>query len=116
MPSLDTQYGLDASGGPPCASGSESLPPARALLASRDVTQAHKHQLERLIDRLPKRFRAVIRWLRRPPSRWPTHPGDATPRLVSARLGRAAAADLARSCLGLDRLMGLAGCEIRNPR
>jgi hypothetical protein len=122
MPSVDTQYGLDASDDPPRASGSESLAPARALRASRDVTQADEHQLERLTDRSPKGFRPLIRWLLRPSSRWPRIPAallligggvpgvsptigavDAAPRLVSARLGRAAAADLARSCLGLDR-------------
>jgi hypothetical protein len=78
MPSLDTQYtqyGLDTSDGPPCASTSESLPCARVLLASGDITRAHKHQLERLTDRLTKRFRAVIRRSRRPSSAMSAHPG-----------------------------------------
>jgi len=121
MPSLDTQYtqcGLDASDGPPCASRSQGLPSARALLVSRDIAQAHEHRLERLTNRLTKRSRAVIRRSRGPSSRWAPIPapcspsaaaswrfptiGAGTPRLVSAGRGRATAVDLARSYLRLD--------------
>ena len=34
------------------------------------VAPQHEHRLERLIDRLPSRLRASVRWLRRPSSRW----------------------------------------------
>jgi hypothetical protein len=78
MPSLDTQYtqyGLDTSDGPPCASTSESLPCARVLLASGDITRAHKHQLES-IDRSPdEAISSGYSRSRRPFSAMSAHPG-----------------------------------------
>jgi hypothetical protein len=38
-----------------------------------DAAQGHAHrewQLERLIQRLPKRFQSAVRWLRQPSARW----------------------------------------------
>ena len=37
---------------------------------SHSVVPQHEHQLERLIDRLPRTLQATVRWLRRPSSRW----------------------------------------------
>jgi hypothetical protein len=34
------------------------------------AASAHDHRVERLIDRLPERFRSTIRWLRQPCSFW----------------------------------------------
>jgi hypothetical protein len=48
----------------------EILPSTQAPPATRDITQPHRHRLERLTDRLPKGWRATVRWLRRPSSRW----------------------------------------------
>ena len=33
-------------------------------------TERHERRLERLIDRLPERVQAPVRWLRRPEARW----------------------------------------------
>ena len=33
-------------------------------------TQLHDHRLERLLDRLPERWRNMLRWLRHPSARW----------------------------------------------
>jgi hypothetical protein len=38
--------------------------------ASRSDPPQQEHRLERLIDRLPGRFRTAVRWLRKPSSRW----------------------------------------------
>ena len=35
-----------------------------------DPTRQHEYRVERLIDRLPERLRTIVRWLRRPSSRW----------------------------------------------
>jgi hypothetical protein len=37
---------------------------------SDDPMQSHEYRVERLIDRLPERLRTIVRWLRRPSSRW----------------------------------------------
>ena len=37
---------------------------------SDDPMQSHEYRVERLIDRLPKRLRTTVHWLRRPSSRW----------------------------------------------
>jgi hypothetical protein len=36
----------------------------------RTATAQRERRLEQLIDRLPRRLRSVVRWLRRPSSRW----------------------------------------------
>ncbi|HUZ31637.1 MAG TPA: hypothetical protein VMV19_05970 [Xanthobacteraceae bacterium] len=45
----------------PCGDGDERSPHA---------TGTSDRRLERLIDRLPRRFRSTVRWLRRPSSVW----------------------------------------------
>jgi len=49
---------------------SATLQPVYAPPASRSDSPQHEHRLERLIDRLPSRFRTTVRWLRKPSSRW----------------------------------------------
>ncbi len=41
--------------------------PAWSVISGKDNDE---EQLERLIERLPERLRAPVRWLRRPSSRW----------------------------------------------
>jgi hypothetical protein len=66
MPDPDTNHGLADRRYAP-----ESLtPPVHAQSTSRNVVSQHEHQLERLIDRLPRALQATVRWLRRPSSRW----------------------------------------------
>jgi hypothetical protein len=124
MPSLDTQYtqyGLDTSDGPPCASTSESLPCARVLLASGDITRAHKHQLERLTDRLTKRFRAVIRGRVDPSQRCPRIPAPCSlSAAASWRLPTIGVADpaacfwwpRARDCCGPGAIVSWIGSSV----
>jgi hypothetical protein len=37
---------------------------------ARTATEQRERRLEELIDRLPRRLRSVVRWLRRPSARW----------------------------------------------
>jgi hypothetical protein len=46
-------------------------------VALNDDDAAHRRRLERLIDRLPGRFRAATYWLLRPESRWARIPAGA---------------------------------------
>jgi hypothetical protein len=68
MPDLNNDHALAGCDDRPQAE-SLTLEPVYAPPASSDSPQ-HEHRLERLIDRLPSRFRTTVRWLRKPSSRW----------------------------------------------
>ena len=69
MPDLDTNHAFAGCDDRPRAEP-PALQPVDARVASTSVALQHEHRLERLIDRLPGRLRATVRWLRRPSSRW----------------------------------------------
>jgi hypothetical protein len=44
--------------------------PLKALADRAATPSLHDHRLERLLDRLPDRWRNTLRWLRHPSARW----------------------------------------------
>jgi len=69
MPDVNNNRALTGCDDRPHAE-SPTLQPIYRPLASRSDPPQHEHRLERLIDRLPSRFRTTVRWLRKPSSRW----------------------------------------------
>lgn len=66
MPDRDAHHYRSMAGSDPAAS--RAFAPARPMAES--TAGQHERRLERLIDRLPRRLQAAVRWLRRPSSRW----------------------------------------------
>jgi hypothetical protein len=69
MPDLNSNHAMAGCDDRPHAE-SPTVRPVYAPPASRSDPPQHEHRLERLIDRLPSRFRTTVRWLRKPSSRW----------------------------------------------
>jgi len=70
MPDPDTNHRLAESDDRGCASESRTPQYVHVPSTSRSVMPPHEHQLERLIGRLPTGLQTIVRWLRRPSSRW----------------------------------------------
>jgi hypothetical protein len=76
MPDVNNNHALPECDDRPHAE-SPTLQPVYPALANRSEPPQHEHRLERLIDRLPSRFRTTVRWLRKPSSRWMRIPAGA---------------------------------------
>ncbi len=70
MPDPDTNHRLAECDDRGCACESRTPQYLYAPSASRSLMPPHEHQLERLIGHLPNGLQTIVRWLRRPSSRW----------------------------------------------